>query len=131
MLIIIGLSKVRACGDASFLGSYAAAQVLGLQPPRAIEDQTKEQVENTCFLCFTNGKPIEECCIKDVSTREYTPGHGRKQKGFLCEFFDGKFPTGDAAANALRERKIKDAARLRGNAMKAFSKRAKLAQETS
>jgi len=91
---------------------------------------TAEETKNRCFMCSTNGQPNEECCIKDAAGK-YTPGHGRKQKGFLCEFFDGKFPTGDAAANALRERKIKDAARLRGNAMKAFSKRAKLAQETS
>ena len=35
----------------------------------------------------------------------------------------GRFPAGDAGANALRDSKIKDAVRLRGNAMKIFAKK--------
>ena len=71
------------------------------------------QTRNTCFLCSTNGQPIEECCIKDAAGG-YTLGHGRKQKGqaVTCTWFDEKCPAGDAAANGLRKIKIEDAARL-------------------
>ena len=82
------------------------------------------------FYTTTNGQPIEECCIKDVATNNYTPGHGRKKRAFLCEWFDGKFPVGDEEATALRDNKIKDAARLRALALKDLSKRAKLAKES-
>ena len=99
------------------------------EAPQAAGGQTKEQVENTCFLCFTNGQPIEECCIKDVATREYTPGHGRKQRAFLCEWFDEKFPADGEEATALRDRRLQEAKRLRENARQALNyKRAKLAK---
>ena len=97
------------------------------------------RMRTACFLCFTNGKPIEECCIKDVSTREYTPGHGRKQRAFLCEWFDGKFPVGGGEeATALRDKRLKEAKRLRENALdrerkvlnKKRAKLAKLAEKT-
>ena len=83
---------------------------------------TAEETKNRCFLCSTNGRPDEECCIRNAAGK-YTPGHGRKQSTFLCEFFDGKFPAGGVGANALRGSKIKDAARLRANAMKVFAKK--------
>ena len=87
------------------------------------------QTRNTCFLCSTNGQPIEECCIKDAAC-EYTPGHGRNKKAVTCTWFDGQFPAGGVVANAQRDSKIKDAARLRAHALKYFrKKRAKLAKE--
>ena len=90
-------------------------------PGVATEDETR----NTCFLCSSNGQPIDECCIKDVATGEYTPGHGRKRKAVTCANFDVKFPVGDEVANALRKSKMDDAARLRKNALLVFARRNK------
>ena len=50
-------------------------------------------------------------------------------RAFLCERFDGKFPVGDEEATALRDSKIKEAKRLRENALQVLNKkRAKLAK---
>ena len=82
---------------------------------------TEAETKNTCFLCSTNGRTIEECCIKDPAG-EYTAGHGRKKTAVTCTWFDEKFPAGDAGANALRASKTKDAVRLRGNALLVFNR---------
>ena len=68
-------------------------------PGVATEDETR----NTCFLCSSNGQPIDECCIKGVATGEYTPGHGRTRKAVTYASFDVKFPVGDEVANAMRK----------------------------
>jgi hypothetical protein len=96
-----------------------------LRPPRKRAEApgvvTEAETKNTCFLCSTNGRSIDECCIKD-GVGEYTFGHGRNKAAVTCTWFDEKFPAGDAEANALRASKTKDALRLRGNALLVFNR---------
>ena len=50
-------------------------------------------------------------------------------RAFLCERFDGKFPVGGEEATALRDSRLKEAKRLRENALQVVNyKRAKLAK---
>jgi hypothetical protein len=96
-----------------------------LRPPRKRAEApgvvTEAETKNTCFLCSTNGRSIDECCIKD-GVGEYTFGHGRNKAAVTCTWFDEKFPAGDAEANALRASKTKDALRLRRNALLVFNR---------